>query len=459
MNITDKFLSFIFSINNETIPESSKRKIKYFLIDTLGVTIAGAKDLRNKDKELIKLWAIEENSYYPIGLDFGTSLANSIFINGLNAHFLELDDGIRYGVLHPSAPLFSVLIPLAIKYKISWENFVKAAACGYETGIRLAYSMQPSHYIKGYHPTAISSVPAIAIAIGILLNWDKKTIKDAFGTACISASGTLKVLEDVSQLKPYNSAQASLNGFISAMFAKAGFRSSNDPLGGKDGFLNMFSDSFDEKILLDKKEYLYLDKIYQKPYASCRHTHPEIEACIELRKHPDFNLDLIDKINVKTYKGVIGKHDGKKIEGESSARMSIPYSMAVALVTGKAGIDEFMDPYFSNPVIKNIINIIEISADEGFTSQVPDKRIALVNISLKNGSEFSKKIDYPKGEPENPFDVSELYEKFIMLSRYAGLDEFIAKSIFDEILFSENPELSRIIPKLKIDYGESSRTF
>lgn len=450
MNITDKFLDRIFSISKEGVSEDSIKKIKFFLIDTLGVTLAGAKDLKDKDIKFINLINENEGHYFPIGLKKGTSLSYAIFLNGLNSHYLELDDGIRYGVIHPSAPLFSALIPLVLKYNISWENFIIATTTGYETAIRLAYSMQPSHYNKGYHPTAISMVPAVSLAIGILLNWNKKIIKDAFGVGCNSASGTLKVLEDISELKPYNSAQAAFNGYNAAMFAKAGFSSPSDPLGGKEGFLKMFSDEYNEDILLGNNNFLYLDKIYQKPYASCRHTHPEVEACLELRESPFFEFNDIHRIIVKTYKGVIGKHDGKEISGESSARMSIPYSIAVALKTGKVGIEEFSPSFISDSSIISLLDKIEIFEDEYFSAQVPEKRIASVLIIFKNGEKLKTQIDYPKGEPENPFSESELFIKFEMLTKYAGINHQIAISVFNNILYSQNPDLSEIIRRLSL---------
>ena len=134
MNLSDRFIDKICSIKYEDITPSATEKVKNCLIDTIGVTIAGAKGLKPKDDKLRLLFG-EGNVVSPIGSNEKTSLLNAIFINGLNSHYLELDDGVRYGVIHPSAPLFSALIPVAIVNGVDWEQFLLGTICGYETSI------------------------------------------------------------------------------------------------------------------------------------------------------------------------------------------------------------------------------------------------------------------------------------------------------------------------------------
>ena len=188
----------------------------------------------------------------------------------------------------------------------------------------------------------------------------------------------------------------------------------------------------------------YLEKIYQKPYASCRHTHPEIEACFKIRKVEGFNVKDVDKVEIITYKGVIGKHDFKDIYGESSARMSIPYSTAIALWTGKAGIAEFAEPYVSNRDILALTQKVDVFPDEELSRLVPDKRVAVVNVHMRNGDVLIERVDYPKGEPENPLSHEEILAKFLSMADYAGLSNEKPRQIFHEIIINEKPDLRQI---------------
>lgn len=443
MNLTDRFLTNIFALRHQLVSKRNETLIRSYLLDTVGVSLAGAVDLKDKENALLRLLG-GLGEVKAIGRNESCSMANAIFLNGLSAHFLELDDGVRYGVIHPSAPLFSALIPLALVNHISWEDFMEGAECGYETSIRLASAMQPTHYSMGYHPTATCCTVGVAVGIAVMMGWEDSVVKDAFSAACISASGSLKVLEDVSQIKPYNCAKAALNGYMSAMLAKAGFCGPSDALDGDTGFLKMNSTAYNEDILTGKRDFLYLEKIYQKPYASCRHTHPEIEACFKIRQTDGFNVRDVERVDITTYKGVIGKHDFKDIHGESSARMSIPYSAVIALWTGKAGIAEFAEPYVSNQEILDLTQKVDVIPDEELSRLVPDKRVAIVNVHMRDGKVLSERVEYPKGEPENPLTPEENKAKFLSMTEHAGITSEKAQSIFQEIIHKENPDLQII---------------
>ena len=88
-----------------------------------------------------------------------------------------------------------------------------------------------------------------------MLGYSKDKVKDAFSAASISSCGTLKVLEDISQLKPYNCAKAALNGYLSAVMANAGFKGPQDALTGDTGFLKMMASQYNEEILIGNRDY------------------------------------------------------------------------------------------------------------------------------------------------------------------------------------------------------------
>ncbi|MCQ2135114.1 MAG: MmgE/PrpD family protein [Bacteroidales bacterium] len=443
MTLTDQFIDRVCSIKIEDITPHAIQMVKTCLIDTIGVTIAGAKDLKTKDDALLSYLG-GDKVICPIGSSEKTSLLNAIFLNGLNSHFLELDDGVRYGVIHPSAPLFSALVPVAQVNDVKWEQFLLGSICGYEASIRLASAMQPYHYNAGFHPTATCCTLGVAVGVAIMLGFSRNEVKDALSAASIASYGTLKVLEDVSELKPFNCAKAAVNGYIAAIMAKSGFVGPSDPLSGDTGFLKMMATQYNEDILIGKRDYFYVEKIYLKPYASCRHTHPEIEAAFKIRKEDGFDIQKVNRINVLTYKGVIGKHDGNEIYGESSARMSIPYAIAVALQTGKAGIAEFEVPYINDPFILGLNEMVVIKGDEELSKLVPDKRVAVIIIGQTDGKQFSCRVEYPKGEPENPLSDEELYAKFSEMCLHGGKTEEWSNNLFDYITKNDIINIDKI---------------
>ena len=51
----------------------------------------------------------------------------------------------------------------------------------------------------------------------------------------------------------------------------------------------------------------------------------------------------IERIDIRTYSLAVSGHDHKEISGSYSAKMSIPYSVAVGMIFGKAGLQEFSE--------------------------------------------------------------------------------------------------------------------
>lgn len=448
-NLTDRFLEGIESIRCEPLPESSVLMVKKCLLDYIGVTLAGSALIKDRVSVLLRTLGDYQTEGLLIGNKERCSIQNAILINGINSHYLELDDGIRFGVNHPGTPLFSALIPMAEFRNTGWEDFVIGVLTGYEASIRLAYAMQPYHYSAGYHPTATCGSLGSTIGLAAMLNLSNGKIKDSIGCASVSAGGSLKVLEDTSELKIFNVGKAAQLAFLSVMIAEAGFHGPQDPLNGPSGFLSMMSSAYDEsRLIREKGDVLMIEKIYQKAYASCRHTHAAVEASLKIRKQHHLEYDEIKSMRIITYEGVIGKHDIQDIYGEASAKMSIPYSAAVALLAGKTGVDAFEEQYLTNAEILELTRRIEMVPDKYLSSLVPEKRCAIVEVETSDGNMIKEKIEFPKGEPENPLTFEELCEKFSSLANVAGVDNATGEAIISGIFDKEEVDLKHLFSLL-----------
>ena len=90
----------------------------------------------------------------------------------------------------------------------------------------------------------------------------------------------------------------------------------------------LYGENANEEILIaDYKDGYEIKRIYMKPYAACRHSHPSIEAVVDTLKENKINYGEVKTIQIRTYKAAIEGHDHKDIQGSNSAKMSIPYSV------------------------------------------------------------------------------------------------------------------------------------
>lgn len=404
------------------------------LLDYLAVTCAGATFQREKLQKYFGFAQPEKGQFKTIGTGKNLVLKEAVFLNGLNGHALDFDDGTNSGIIHLGSPIFSLLLPLAQRYDITLDQLLKAAIIGYEASYTMAVSIQPQHKALGYHATGTCGVIGATLAAAYMLDFSDEERYQAFATACVSASGMLKVLDDGSELKPYNVAKTALLSLTSLQLSKSGFIGHEDPLGGYRGFLKMMTGDENTPIKPTLLNGTYaITKSYTKPYASCRYTHPPVEAAIHLRNQYGLTADKVRSIEVKTYDLAVKGHEHTDIKGAYSAKMSTPYSTAVALIYGKAGLQEFSENCLKDTTVKALTSKVQVIADDELSSIFPDKQSALVTISTNDDNTYTERVDYPKGEPENPLTENEFWERYEALMSFGEIDKDIYTSIYNNV--------------------------
>jgi len=444
LNKSIEFLKMVDGVWKIPVPEAVMARARRSLLDYLAVTCAGAEFQREK---LEKYWSFaqpEEGKFKAIGTGKKVVLKEAVFLNGLNGHALDFDDGTNSGIIHLGSPIFSLLLPLAQRYGKTVDEVLKAAVTGYEASYTMAVSIQPGHKAMGYHATGTCGTLGATLAASYLLGLGDEERFQAFAAACVAASGMLKVLDDGSELKPYNVAKTSLLALTSLQLAMSGFIGHADPLGGR-GFLRMMTGKEDVELkpVLLNGTYAIM-KSYTKPYASCRYTHPAVEAAIHMRSA--VRPEEVEEIEIKTYDLAVSGHDHTDIPGSYSAKMSIPYATAAGLMFGKAGLQEFTEELVASPAILNLTKKIHVSADEALSKAFPGIQTAIVTIKTKEGS-YTDRVDFPKGEPENPLTDEEFRTRYDGLMEYAGVLPTISGEVFD-IVYRENTKAEELVQKL-----------
>jgi 2-methylcitrate dehydratase PrpD len=443
MNKSMNFLNAIEKVWDKPIPQEVMARAKRSLLDYLAVTCAGTEFQKEKLKKYISFAMPEAGKFRAIGLEKDFALKEAVFLNGLNGHALDFDDGTNSGIIHLGSPIFSLLLPLSQRYKIRIDDMLKAAIIGYEASYTMAVSIQPGHKAMGYHATGTCGTLGATLAAAYMLGFSEEERFQAFACACVAASGMLKVLDDGSELKPYNVAKTSLLALTALQLAKGGFKGHSDPLGGR-GFLKMMTGKEDVELkpVLINGTYAIM-KSYTKPYASCRYTHPAVEAAIHMKGK--IKPEDIREIDIRTYDLAVSGHDHTEIPGSYSAKMSIPYATAAGLIYGKAGLQEFSEDVVKSDKILMLTKKIKVSADEELSKVFPEIQAAVVTIKTNTG-EYKERVDFPKGEPENPLTEAEFRERYDGLMEYAHIANDVSQRVYR--LAHENVAVEELIKEL-----------
>ena len=417
-NTTDRFIEYLFQ-KHDAVTQDILCKARTCLADYVAVTVAGAHAMKNAWGDF--LLRAESGRAPLIGYGKKTDARTACLVNGYNAHCLELDDGQRFAMLHLGASVMTALISASSANDISTDDFLRGAVMGYEAACRLAIAIQPGHKKKGFHAAATCGTVGAAVAVAFALKMNATQLKTVLSAAVTSAAGMLEIQEQDSQLKPYNIGRAAMDGLMAATMGFTPMCGPDDMLDGGRGFFKLFTDEYDIEKLTAPTEYFEMERIYVKPYAACRHCHSAIEAALALRGK--ITPQNISKILVRTYKLAIKGHDHTAIASSPSAKLSIPYSVAAALILGKAGLEAFDEKTVARQDILEIAAKVVVEEAPRPTTLPSDARYATIVITGKDGADFSHSVDYAKGDPENSMPHEEIAGKIQSLLAYADASE------------------------------------
>ena len=411
-NITEGFAAYLMEKSGR-ITEDIRDRAEACLKDYLAVTAAGARKNEKRWAEFLR--RAPAGPARLIGYGARTDGRTAALVNGFNAHCLELDDGQRFAMIHLGASVISALNAARDVYGFPEDRFRTGVVMGYEAACRAAIAMQPSHKQRGYHTAGTCGTVGAAVGAAFAMGTDAGRLKRVLTIAAGSAAGLLEIQEQESEIKPYNTGRAAMDGLTAAEMGLTDFGMPDDMLGGERGFFRMFADAWEPEKLTEDAPYFEIERIYVKPYASCRHSHSAVEAAIRL--HGETDPEQIEEVRVETYRLGVKGHDHTEIRGAASAKLSTPYAVAAALLYGRADLSVFEPPDERAAALARKVRVAE---DPALTAESPRKRIAAVTVVAKDGSERSARVDYAKGDPENPMTPEELEEKARQLAAYAA---------------------------------------
>lgn len=435
MNLTESFLRNLVELSQKEIPQHVYAKARFCLLDFIGGAFAGSRLHQLRTEEYLEAVEGEYKGFSTIiGLSRKSSMQNAALINGFNVHATEMDDGHRYGMLHLGAAIISAIIASAEKEGRGLSDILRGIILGYEAAIRLASAIQPMHKKNGYHTSGTCGTIGAAIGVAFMNNYDYDQLHTTLDAASTSAAGILEIQEDASELKPYNLARAAMDGLTAAYIARARWFGPEDILGGKRGFLNIFGfGKVNIDLLLNSSDHYAIEGIYMKPYAACRHCHAPIEGALKLIDDNEILPEQIESVIIETYSMAVFGHDHVEIHGSASAKLSIPFSVALAIMTGDVSLSQF-ETMYNDPEVIKFTKLVRVVENKELSDLVPSKRAAIITINTKSNHSFSIRVDNPLGEPENPMTEQDLINKFVSLAKYAGMETSKCNMIINKVL-------------------------
>jgi 2-methylcitrate dehydratase PrpD len=213
---------------------------------------------------------------------------------------------------------------------------------------------------------------------------------------------------------------------LAARLAAAGFTAAENALESGDGFLSLYATEAHEEALLDGLGHEHaIAEIGFKLFPGCRHLHPAREALLAILDGAVAPAD-IEAVEARVFAtGARLIDDPAPWDGlrhPSRSRFSLQFNLGMILARGQAGLDQlhldaFVDECFADPVVREMTSLVALVHDAELDETFPEKWATVVRVRIGDRWSDPQRVDFPRGEPENPATTAELHDKFLRLTR------------------------------------------
>jgi 2-methylcitrate dehydratase PrpD len=307
---------------------------------------------------------------------------------------------------------------------------------------RVSKATNPSLRNRSFHTTPTCGVFGATIAAAKVLALPADQIVSALGLAGAQASGLMEMYGPSMQ-KRFNPGPAARNGVTAARIAQLGFTGADTIFEGERGFLTAFCDEAHPEALGENLKGPYELLIEFKPYSCARPIHNAIDCALEVRRSGNLRVEDIERIDFDRHPDWARYHQNKAPGTYHEAQVSLPFSVAVALIEGQALLAQYSDRNIGDPQVKRLCERVTIREDASLPRGVSCRMM----VSLRDGRTLTSQVDYPKGSIQNPMSDEEMRAKFDSLA-VPVIGEKRASSLAERVMDVENvadvSELTRL---------------
>ncbi|GAA0280118.1 MmgE/PrpD family protein [Halobacterium noricense] len=415
---TEQLCEFVADTEYDDIPDDVVAHAKLMIRDAIGVSLAATETEPFERARAAKVR--EPESEHGVARVPGTSIEGTLgdvgLLDGILAHALDFDDVHPDMGGHPSSPVLSALLPTAEYLNASGKEFLRAFVLGTEAEISLADVLNPGHYERGWHPTAILGTVGAAVAVSALYDHDSETLQQTVGIASSQASGIKANFGTMT--KSYHVGRAASSAIEAARLAAEGFTSNPDALEAEfGGFCDLFRGTSEYEFAdhfetLGDPWKIVTPRVGFKPYPCCGSTHGAIDAALEVRKNLNDNVSVQDiaSIEIEEHPRRLGHTNRPDPQTQLDAKFSVQYCVIAALQDGDIWFDDFAMDAVEDDQRRACLSGVTVQERAGEFAE--DEWGARVTVTLGDGIEESARVACPKGSAENPMSSAELKRKY-----------------------------------------------
>lgn len=407
----ERFADHVVSTGFEDIPAEAVRAAKVFILDSLGVGLAGTRapwvrewidaSLAMTPGAGARVWGTGEVMPAPA----------VAALTGYLIHNSEYDCVHEQAVLHPMAVPFAALMAEAeVRGGVDGQSLLRAVVLGVDVACHIGCSVRNG--LRFFRPAVGGGFGAVA-ALGAALGLDGERLLDAFGLYYAQAGGTMQAHVEGSPLLAMQAGFNARNAVTAVRMAETGIPGLRGTLEGKFGYLNLMEGDYDPVALTrDLGRIWRIAEVAHKPFPSGRATHGILDALGRLREALGFAAADVAAVDARvpplTHR-LIGRPPADAMT-PNYARLCGAWASARLLVTGGLDVDDFTAAALNDPTTLTLARQVSIQPDGN-----PDPNAlapVTVTVQLRDGSEHAETLSVIYGNPARPMTRAAHLAKF-----------------------------------------------
>lgn len=402
---------FAAELTWESLPSQVQDRALLMLVDTLGVTLAGA--ATDELRALRHAWGPTSGTATVLGAVRTAAPDTAAWLNGAAACALELDEGNKHAQGHPAAHVLFAALAAAEgdDTPVAGAELLAAVVAGYEVAARFGRATQRRTDLHTHGHWGAAGAGAAAARLRGLPAEGVASAMDA-ATGLVYATPWDVVLAG-SFVRNLWAAGANVSGLIGARLAAAG-------LAGVEGTpartLGQVVGGLDPAQLTDGLGRRWeVTGGYVKQHAACSYTHPAADAVLSLRRDHGFDAGEVVGVSVDTHRLTMPLAPAQS-HSRIAAMFSLPYVVAVALHDGRVDPASFSAARRADAAVLGLADRVLVRHDPDLDARLPAERTARVTVELADGRRLTAEQPNPIGDADfHPFGAAEIRDKLVAL--------------------------------------------
>ncbi|GAB3650299.1 MmgE/PrpD family protein [Ramlibacter alkalitolerans] len=459
-HLTRYVSDFICNTKVSDLPQDVVALGKKSILDGLGLALSGgASHLGELVRRHLGDLQLGAGAATVIGTRLKVAPRFAAFANGVGIHADDYDDTQLavatdrvYGLLtHPTAPALPAALAMGEATDASGAQAMLAYHLGVEVECKISEAINPRHYQTGFHSTATCGTFAGAAAAARLMGLEEEATARALSIAGSQSAGLRENFGTMT--KPFHAGRASESGVAAAQFASYGWTATDRILEAPRGFFSAAGGGYDSQAIAGRlgRPWTFAEPgVSIKPHPSGSLTHPGMTEMLRLIREHRIEAKDVVRVRVGTNHNMPNALIHHRPTNELQAKFSMEFCMAILLLEGRAGLNEFTDAVVLRPDVRAMIEKVDFVVDQEAEDAGYHKMTTLIDIELANGRKVRGRADFGKGSPAMPMTYDEVADKFRENAEFARFPQARAQEVVAMVRELESlPKIATLMAALQ----------